>query len=65
MSVQTTTHVTEHVAFGRVTATAPNGSDIMAYDVQHSKAVDAGQNAFYVNLQGSDAWILGLRSASS
>jgi PhnB protein len=43
----------EHIAFGRVTA--PNGFDIMAYDVQPSKAFDAGQNAFYVNLQGSDA----------
>lgn len=43
----------EHIAFGRVTA--PSGFDIMAYDVQPSKAFDAGQNAFYVNLQGSDA----------
>ena len=42
----------DQIAFGRVTA--PNGFDIMAYDVQPSKVFDAGQNAFYLNLQGSD-----------
>ncbi|MGH9089452.1 MAG: VOC family protein [Acidimicrobiales bacterium] len=44
---------TDKVAFGRVTA--PNGFDIMAYDVQPSKAFNRGDNAFYVTLQGSDA----------
>ncbi|MGH2448320.1 MAG: VOC family protein [Chloroflexota bacterium] len=43
---------TNQVAFGRVTA--PNGFDIMAYDVQPSKAFNPGENAFYVTLQGSD-----------
>lgn len=43
----------DQIAFGRVTA--PNGFDIMAYDVQPSKAFDAGQNAFYITLQGEDA----------
>jgi PhnB protein len=42
----------EQIAFGRVTAA--NGFDVMAYDVQPSKAFDAGQNAFYITLQGSD-----------
>ena len=44
---------TDQVAFGRVTA--PNGFDIMAYDVQPSKPFNRGENAFYVTLQGSDA----------
>jgi PhnB protein len=44
---------TDQVAFGRVTA--PNGFDIMAYDVQPSKSYDPGQNAFYVTLQGTNA----------
>ncbi len=43
----------DQIAFGRVTAS--NGFDIMAYDVQSSKAFDAGQNAFYIALQSSDA----------
>ena len=43
----------EQIAFGRVTA--PNGFDVMAYDVQPFKAFDAGQNSFYIALQGSDA----------
>ena len=43
----------DQVAFGRVTA--PNGFDIMAYDVQPSKVFNRGDNAFYVTLQGSDA----------
>lgn len=43
----------DQVAFGRVTAA--NGFDIMAYDVQSSKPFDAGQNAFYITLQSSDA----------
>ncbi len=41
------------VAFGRVTA--PNGFDIMAYDVQPSKSYNPGENAFYITLQGTDA----------
>lgn len=44
---------TDQIAFGRVTA--PNGFDIMAYDVQPSKTFDAGDNAFYITLQGGDA----------
>ncbi|MGH9061417.1 MAG: VOC family protein [Acidimicrobiales bacterium] len=40
------------VAFGRVTA--PNGFDIMAYDVQPSKAYDPGQNPFYITMQSDD-----------
>lgn len=43
----------DQVAFGRVAA--PNGFDIMAYDVQPSKVFNRGDNAFYVTLQGSDA----------
>lgn len=42
----------DHIAFGRVTA--PNGFDIMAYDVQSSKRYDAGENPFYITLQGTD-----------
>ena len=42
-----------HVAFGRVKA--PNGFDIMAYDVQPSKGYNPGENAFYITLQGTDA----------
>lgn len=43
----------EQVSFGRLNA--PNGFDIMAYDVQPSKDYDPGQNPFYVTLQGSDS----------
>ena len=42
----------DHIAFGRVKA--PNGFDIMAYDVQPSKGYNPGENAFYVTLQGND-----------
>lgn len=42
----------DHIAFGRVKA--PNGFDIMAYDVQPSKGYDPGENAFYITLQGND-----------
>ena len=42
----------DQIAFGRVTA--PNGFDIMAYDVQPSKVFDAGENPFYITLQGED-----------
>ena len=38
----------DQVAFGRVTA--PNGFDIMAYDVQPSKGYHPGENAFYITL---------------
>ena len=41
----------DHIAFGRVKA--PNGFDIMAYDVQPSKAYNPGENAFYITLQGT------------
>ena len=40
------------IAFGRVTA--PNGFDIMAYDVQPSKAYDPGQNPFYITMQSDN-----------
>jgi PhnB protein len=40
----------DHIAFGRVDA--PNGFSIMAYDVQPSKAYDAGENPFYITLHG-------------
>ena len=43
----------DHIAFGRVRA--PNGFDIMAYDVQPSKGYDRGENAFYITLQGDDS----------
>jgi len=43
----------EQVSFGRLTA--PNGFDIMAYDVQPSKGYDPGENPFYVTLQGADS----------
>lgn len=43
----------DHVAFGRLTA--PNGFDVMAYDVQPSKDYNPGQNPFYITLQGTDA----------
>lgn len=42
----------DQIAFGRVTA--PNGFDVMAYDVQPSKAFDPGQNPFYITLQSSE-----------
>lgn len=42
----------DEVAFGRVTA--PNGFDIMAYDVQPSKSYNPGQNPFYITLQTDD-----------
>ncbi|MBV9792500.1 MAG: VOC family protein [Actinobacteria bacterium] len=42
-----------HIAFGRVKA--PSGFDLMAYDVQPSKAYDPDENAFYITLQGDDA----------
>lgn len=42
----------DEVAFGRVTA--PNGFDIMAYDVQPSKGYDPGENPFYVTLQSDE-----------
>ncbi len=42
----------DEIAFGRVMA--PNGFDLMAYDVQPSKGYDAGQNPFYVALRGAD-----------
>ena len=40
------------VAWGQVTA--PNGFRVMAYDVQPSKAFDAGENAYYIALRGDD-----------
>lgn len=43
----------DQVAFGRLAA--PNGFDIMAYDVQPSKPYSPGENAFYITLQGTDA----------
>jgi PhnB protein len=42
----------DQIAFGRVTA--PNGFDVMAYDVQPAKPFDPGRNAFYITLQASD-----------
>jgi PhnB protein len=42
----------DQVAWGQVTA--PNGFRIMAYDVQTSKAFDAGRNAYYIALRGDD-----------
>lgn len=42
----------DQVAFGRVDA--PNGFTLMAYDVQPSKAYDAGESPFYITLQGTD-----------
>lgn len=42
----------DHIAFGRVMA--PNGFDLMGYDVQPSKRYDAGENPFYVALRGSE-----------
>ena len=42
---------TDHVAFGRIDA--PNGFQLMAYDVQPSKGYDPGENPFYVTLQGT------------
>ena len=41
------------VAFGRLTA--PNGFDLMAYDVQPSKTFERGENSFYISLEGKDA----------
>jgi PhnB protein len=43
----------DRIAFGRVKA--PNGFDIMAYDVQPSKGYHPGENSFYVTLQGNEA----------
>lgn len=43
----------DQVAWGQVTA--PNGFRVMAYDVQPSKGFDAGENAFYIALRGTDA----------
>lgn len=43
----------DHIAFGRISA--PNGFDLMAYDVQPSKTFQRGQNSFYITLQGADA----------
>lgn len=43
---------TDQIAFGRVTA--PNGFDVMAYDVQPSKEFDRGLNPFYITLQTGD-----------
>lgn len=43
----------DQIAFGRVTAS--NGFDIMAYDVQPSRAFERGENSFYVTLQGTDS----------
>lgn len=43
---------TDQVSFGRLRA--PNGFDLMAYDVQPSKNYDPGENAFYLTLQGTD-----------
>lgn len=40
------------VAFGNVKA--PNGFQIMAYDVQPSKDFDRGVNSFYVTLQSAE-----------
>ena len=42
----------DQISFGRVIA--PNGFDIMAYDVQHSKNFNPGENPFYIALQGTD-----------
>lgn len=42
----------DEVAFGRITA--PNGFDLMAYDVQPSKGYDPGTNPFYITLSGQD-----------
>lgn len=41
------------VAFGRLTA--PNGFDLMVYDVQPSKPFERGENSFYITLEGKDA----------
>ncbi len=43
----------DQVAWGQVSA--PNGFRVMAYDVQPSKDFDAGRNAFYIALHGTDA----------
>ena len=48
-----TPETADHIAFGRLTAA--DGFDLMGYDVQPSKGYDPGQNAFYLNLQGTDA----------
>lgn len=47
-----TPETADQIAFGRVRAT--DGFDLMAYDVQPSKAYDPGENAFYITLQGTD-----------
>ena len=38
----------DQISFGRVTA--PDGFDVIAYDVQPSKDFDPGRNAFYITL---------------
>jgi PhnB protein len=43
----------DQIAFGRLTA--PNGFDLMAYDVQPSKKFERGENSFYITLEGNDA----------
>ncbi|MDX6300360.1 MAG: PhnB protein [Nocardioidaceae bacterium] len=48
-----TPETADHIAFGRVKAA--DGFDLMAYDVQPSKAYDPGENPFYVTLQGTGA----------
>jgi uncharacterized glyoxalase superfamily protein PhnB len=42
----------ERIAFGCVGA--PNGFQVMAYDVQPSKGFDPGEDPFYITLQGTD-----------
>jgi len=43
----------DQIAWGQVSA--PNGFRVMAYDVQPSKRYHAGENAFYIALNGTDA----------
>ena len=43
-----TPQTAQHIAFGRLRAA--DGFDLMAYDVQPSKAYDPGQNSFYITL---------------
>jgi PhnB protein len=47
-----TPETAEHIAFGRVRTA--DGFDLMAYDVQPSKGYHAGENAYYITLQGTD-----------
>ena len=42
----------DQVAWGQVEA--PSGFRVMAYDVQPSKGFNAGENAFYIALRGTD-----------